>query len=84
MISFFDLEKLRGLLKDYYAISHIRTTVFDENLNELVSYRKRLHRTVTLSEAPRGVLTPVWPVIVKPAERLPESTAQPSTAVTPV
>lgn len=38
MISIFDLEKLRGLLKDFYAISHIRITVFDENLNELVSY----------------------------------------------
>ena len=38
MVSIFDLEKLRGLLKDFYAISHIRITVFDENLNELVSY----------------------------------------------
>lgn len=38
MISIFDLEKLRGLLKDFYAISHIRITVFDENLTELVSY----------------------------------------------
>lgn len=42
MISIFDLEKLRGLLKDYYAISHIRTTVFDENLNELVSYPEKV------------------------------------------
>lgn len=38
MISVFDLEKLRGILKDFYEISHIRITVFDENLNELVSY----------------------------------------------
>ena len=37
MISIFDLEKLRGLLMDFYAISHIRITVFDENLHELVS-----------------------------------------------
>ncbi len=42
MISIFDLEKLRGLLKDFYAISHIRITVFDENLNELVSYPERV------------------------------------------
>ncbi len=42
MISIFDLEKLRGLLKDFYAISHIRITVFDENLNELVSYPEKV------------------------------------------
>ncbi len=38
MISVFDLDKLYGLLKDFYDISHIRITVFDENLKELVSY----------------------------------------------
>lgn len=38
MISIFDLEKLRGLLRDFYEISHIRITVFDENRNELASY----------------------------------------------
>ena len=38
MISIFDLEKLRELLRDFYEISHIRITVFDENRNELVSY----------------------------------------------
>lgn len=38
MISFFNLEKLRGLLKDFYNISRIRITAFDENLSELVSY----------------------------------------------
>ena len=38
MISIFDLEKLRGLLRDFYEISHIRITVFDENRSELVSY----------------------------------------------
>lgn len=42
MISIFDLEKLRGLLKDFYAISHIRITVFDENLTELVSYPEKV------------------------------------------
>ena len=42
MISIFDLEKLRGLLMDFYAISHIRITVFDENLNELVSYPEKV------------------------------------------
>lgn len=38
MISIFDLDKLRDLLKDYYEITRIRITVFDENRNELVSY----------------------------------------------
>ena len=38
MISIFDLDKLRTLLRDFYEISHIRITVFDENRNELVSY----------------------------------------------
>lgn len=42
MISIFDLEKLRGLLKDFYAISRIRITVFDENLTELVSYPEKV------------------------------------------
>lgn len=42
MISIFDLEKLRGLLKDFYEISHIRITVFDENLIELVSYPEKV------------------------------------------
>ena len=42
MISIFDLEKLSGLLKDFYEISHIRITVFDENLTELVSYPERV------------------------------------------
>ena len=42
MISVFDLEKLRGILKDFYEISHIRITVFDENLTELVSYPEKV------------------------------------------
>lgn len=38
MISVFDFNKLRGLLKDFYQLSRIRITVFDENRNELCSY----------------------------------------------
>lgn len=38
MITAFDLEKLHALLRDFYEIAHIRITVFDENLTELVSY----------------------------------------------
>lgn len=38
MVSTFDIDKLRSLLQDFYRISHIRITVFDEDRNELVSY----------------------------------------------
>lgn len=42
MISVFDTEKLQNLLQDFFALSHIRITVFDENQNELVSYPKEI------------------------------------------
>lgn len=42
MVSVFDLEKLHILLKDFYEISHIRITVFDEERNELISYPSRV------------------------------------------
>lgn len=38
MISAFDIDQLQELLRDFYRITHIRITVFDEALNELVSY----------------------------------------------
>lgn len=38
MVSVFDLDKLYGLLKDFYQITQIRITVFDAELKELVSY----------------------------------------------
>ena len=38
MVSVFDIEKLKALLKDFYSISRIRITVFDEHMNELVAY----------------------------------------------
>ena len=38
MISMFYLEKLHILLKDFYDLSHIRITVFDETQVELISY----------------------------------------------
>ena len=42
MISLFDIEQLKSLIKDFYQLVHIRITVFDENLNELVSYPQRV------------------------------------------
>ena len=38
VISMFNLEKLHILLRDFYDLSHIRITVFDENQVELISY----------------------------------------------
>ena len=38
MRSVFNIEELRRLLKDFYELAHIRITVFDSELNELVSY----------------------------------------------
>lgn len=38
MISVFDKAKLKELLKDFYEITKIRITVFDENRTELLSY----------------------------------------------
>lgn len=38
MRSVFNIEELRRLLRDFYELAHIRITVFDSELNELVSY----------------------------------------------
>ena len=38
MISVFDVEKLRELMQDFYAITGIRITVFDDSMRELVAY----------------------------------------------
>lgn len=38
MISAFHLDELQSLLHDFYEITQIRITVFNENLQELVSY----------------------------------------------
>lgn len=37
----FDLKKLDELLKDYYTVTEIRITVFDENFNEITAYPKK-------------------------------------------
>lgn len=42
MISVFDRNKLKNLLKDFYEITKIRITVFDEERKELVSYPERV------------------------------------------
>lgn len=42
MISTFHLPKLHALLKDFYMLSHIRITVFDDTFQELASYPDEL------------------------------------------
>ncbi len=38
MVSSFDLNKLQDLLKDFYQLTRIRITVFDDSFHELASY----------------------------------------------
>lgn len=38
MISSFNLTKLHSLLKDFYDLTHIRITVFDDTFHELAAY----------------------------------------------
>lgn len=38
MISVFDVDALRSLLRDFYEITRIRITVFDAEMHEMVSY----------------------------------------------
>ena len=57
VISVFDINKLRSLLKDFYQVSRIRITVFDENLNELVAYPEQVAPwCAVIRESTRGML----------------------------
>ncbi len=38
MMSSFNLQKLRSLLKDFYTLTQIRITVFDDSFHELAAY----------------------------------------------
>ena len=38
MFSVFDIDQLQSLLRDFYRIAHIRITVFDDRMRELVSW----------------------------------------------
>ena len=40
MISSFNLDKLEDLLKDFYTLTQIRITVFDDKFHELTAYPK--------------------------------------------
>lgn len=38
MMSSFDITKLHSLLKDFYNLTKIRITIFNDNFQELTSY----------------------------------------------
>ena len=42
MISTFNLDQLQSLLKDFYTLTRIRITVFDDTFRELVSYPEKI------------------------------------------
>ena len=42
MISTFDITKLNALLKDFYNLTQIRITIFDENFHELAAYPEHI------------------------------------------
>lgn len=42
MISSFNLSKLHALLKDFYTLTKIRITVFDETFRELIAYPEEI------------------------------------------
>lgn len=42
MLSTFDRTKLQSLLEDFYTLTHIRITVFDEKFQELASYPEHI------------------------------------------
>lgn len=42
MISTFNLRKLNDLLKDFYTLTHIRITVFDDTFKELTAYPEHI------------------------------------------
>ena len=42
MISTFNLQKLNSLLQDFYTLTHIRITVFDETFRELTAYPEQI------------------------------------------
>ena len=42
MISSFNIEKLTSMLRDFYTVTRIRLTVFDENFQEIAAFLKEI------------------------------------------
>lgn len=56
MISSFDMEKLQSLLQDFYTLTHIRITVFNDRFQELISYPMQLPSFCRMiRETPEGL-----------------------------
>ena len=67
MISAFNTIKLRHLLKDFYQITHIRITVFDENRTEIVSYPDQIAPFARSCDLLKPAVSPAQAVIETPA-----------------
>lgn len=42
MVSTFNINELKEVLKNFYTITHIQITVFDETFQEIVAYPEKL------------------------------------------
>ena len=42
MNSSFDLVKLNALLRDFYTLTHMRITVYDDDIREITAYPRRI------------------------------------------
>ena len=59
MISSFDIAKLHSLLKDFYQLTKIRITVFDDSFRELTSYPDEIADFCKLIRQTPGCAMPV-------------------------
>lgn len=56
MISSFNIEKLTSLLRDFYTVTHIRITVFDEKFHEIAAYPDKRAQFCQLIRSHPGAL----------------------------
>ncbi len=68
MVSSLNIEKLTSLLKDFYTVTQIRITVFDESFREIASWPRERAEI----PQPAAVVSPVinWPVKPLPEDRI--------------
>ena len=82
MISTFNLEKLSSLLQDFYTVTRIRITVFDENFNEIVSYPGQRLISAVWSGRTKRRRSAAPGAIRRPAAELPPCTTPTFTSAT--
>lgn len=71
MISVFDIQKLRGFLRDFYALTQIRIMVYDDQFRELCAYPEERSPSANRYGKICGRMMPAAPVTVRPARRPP-------------